>query len=96
MRPPFFFVLPKKNVPCPVRFKPAGPYLVRYTLLEQRTAAPHLVTLVRFRGWSSDLARFWPRAFRFATRCRSLSPGGKSKGKEPQPIPLCHFKGVQG
>ena len=50
MRPPFFFVLPKKNVPCPVRFKPAGPYLVRYTLLEQRTAAPHLVTFDSLSG----------------------------------------------
>ena len=34
----------------------------------------------------------WPRAFRFATRYRSLSPGGESKGEGPQPRPFESFQ----
>ena len=45
-------------------------------------------------GWLTKGLSFWPRAFRFATRCRSLSPGGESKGEGPQPRPVVSLGGL--
>ena len=43
-------------------------------------ASPHLRAWVGLSGWSSDLARFWPRAFRFATRYREVE-GAAAAGR---------------
>ena len=42
-------------------------------------------------GCKTDLT-----CFSFRCRCRSLSPGGESKGEGPQPLPFESFGGVWG
>ena len=82
-------------VPCEL----AGPYRVRYTPAKQRTASPHLALRSSFRGWSTKGLDFWPRAFRFATRCLgSCSPpfGGVVQNRGPAGPLVWPFQGGVG
>ena len=82
-------------VPCEL----AGPYRVRYTPAKQRTASPHLALRSSFRGWSTKGLDFWPRAFRFATRCLgSCSPpfGGVVQNRGPAGPLVWPFQGGPG
>ena len=45
---------------------------VRFGLGEQRGCFPAFASAVWLSGWSSDLAHFWSRAFRFAKRYRAV------------------------
>ena len=73
-----------------------GFYRVRRTPAEQRWYFPAFGGLGAAFGVVVGFGPSWPRAFRFATRYRSLSPGGESKGEGPQPRPFESFQGGPG
>ena len=74
----------------------AGFCRVRRTLEKQGTCFPAFGGLGAAFGVVVGFGPFWPRAFRFATRYRSLSPGRVSKGEGPQPRPFVSFQGGPG
>ncbi len=105
MRPPLFFVLPKKsrrrsggkeNALGP---KPAlwagldkgGSYRGRYgadlractgcpwALGNREGAFPHVGDWMLLSGWSTKGLSYWPRAFRFAVRCRDVAGAAAEK-----------------
>ena len=73
-----------------------GFYRVRRTPAEQKWYFPAFGGLGAAFGVVVGFGPSWPRAFRFATRYRSLSPGGESKGEGPQPRPFESFQGGPG
>ena len=51
-----------------------------WALRNRESASPHLRAGVRLSGWLPNLARFWPRAFRFATRYREVNGAAAEVG----------------
>ena len=77
---------PNKRLPCKISVEAlgAGPALLNLSVVSPRPG-------IAKPGYKTDLT-----CFSFRCRCRSLSPGGESKGEGPQPLPFEPFQGGVG